>query len=179
VEREIGFFVGESTYGYRSIPFGETRMDKKGRPRPEGYKIEIEPREAAVILRIFREFAEGRAKSEIVMRRVNERGATIHETLERQTARSALILRRLLGKIRLKPVAPDIGRPYLRAKSNLQTLTLLELKPMSSENQLPDTSGNEVGSSDDSAEASNSLRWWRRRESNPRPKKFERKPLRA
>jgi hypothetical protein len=30
------------------------RMDKKGRPRPEGYRMEIELREAAVVLRIFK-----------------------------------------------------------------------------------------------------------------------------
>jgi len=72
-QKERGFFVGESTYGYRSIPFGEVRMDKKGRPRPEGYRMEIEPGEAAIILRIFNEFSEGRSKSEIV-RRLNKEG---------------------------------------------------------------------------------------------------------
>jgi site-specific DNA recombinase len=72
-QKERGFFVGESTYGYRSVPFGEIRMDKKGRPRPEGYKMEIEPSEAAIVLRIFQEFAEGRSKSEIV-RRLNAEG---------------------------------------------------------------------------------------------------------
>ncbi len=72
-QKERGFFVGESTYGYRSVPFGEIRMDKKGRPRPQGYRMEIVPGEAAVILRIFNEFAEGRSKSEIV-RRLNEEG---------------------------------------------------------------------------------------------------------
>jgi len=46
-QKERGFFVGESTFGYRSIPVGEMRMDKKGRPRPDGYRMEIEPKEAA------------------------------------------------------------------------------------------------------------------------------------
>jgi hypothetical protein len=32
-------------------------MDKKGRPRPDGYKMEIEPKEAAAILRIFTSYA--------------------------------------------------------------------------------------------------------------------------
>jgi len=72
-QKERGFFVGESTYGYRSIPFGETRMDKKGRPRPEGYKMEIEPGEAAIVLRVFNEFAQERSKSEIV-KRLNKEG---------------------------------------------------------------------------------------------------------
>ena len=67
-QKERGFFVGESTYGFRSIPFGETRMDKKGKLRPEGYKMEIEPGEATIVLRIFQEFIEGRSKTEIVKR---------------------------------------------------------------------------------------------------------------
>jgi DNA invertase Pin-like site-specific DNA recombinase len=44
-QKERGFFVGEKTFGYRSVPVGEMRMDKKGRPRPEGYKMEIEAKE--------------------------------------------------------------------------------------------------------------------------------------
>jgi site-specific DNA recombinase len=65
-QKQRGFIVGEATYGYKSQPVGEVRMDKKGRPRPEGYKMLIEPAEAGVILRIFREFAEGKAESNIV-----------------------------------------------------------------------------------------------------------------
>jgi hypothetical protein len=34
--------------------------------------------------------------------------------LERRAGKSALILRKLLGRIRLVPVTPDIGKPYLR-----------------------------------------------------------------
>ena len=41
-------------------------MDKKGRPRPDGYKMEIEPKEAAVILRIFTSYAEGMSLTQIV-----------------------------------------------------------------------------------------------------------------
>jgi DNA invertase Pin-like site-specific DNA recombinase len=29
-QKERGFFVGEKTFGYRSVPVGEMRMDKKG-----------------------------------------------------------------------------------------------------------------------------------------------------
>jgi len=43
-QKERGFFVGEKTFGYRSVAVGEMKMDKKGRPRPDGYKMEIEPR---------------------------------------------------------------------------------------------------------------------------------------
>jgi len=56
-QKERGFFVGEKTFGYRSVPVGEMKMDKKGRPRPDGYKMEIEPKDAAVILRIFTSYA--------------------------------------------------------------------------------------------------------------------------
>lgn len=53
-QKQRGFSVGEHTYGYTSVPVGATRLDKKGRPRPDGYKFEILPREAAVVLRVFR-----------------------------------------------------------------------------------------------------------------------------
>ncbi len=65
-QKERGFFVGEKTFGYRSVPVGEMRMDKKGRPRPEGYKMEIEPKEAAIILRIFTSYADGMPLTKIV-----------------------------------------------------------------------------------------------------------------
>ena len=72
-QKQRGFTVGESTFGYRSIPVGAVRMDKKGRQRPEGYRMVIEPREAAVVLSVFREFADGRSESMIV-RRLNQQG---------------------------------------------------------------------------------------------------------
>src|SRR5437588_238971 len=65
-QKERGFFVGEKTFGYRSVPVGEMRMDKKGRPRPEGYKMEIEPTEAAIVLRIFTTYADGMPLTKIV-----------------------------------------------------------------------------------------------------------------
>jgi hypothetical protein len=83
---------------------------------------------------------------------VAERVARLQEVLERRTERSALLLRKVLGRIRLEPVKPDIGRPYFRAVSTLQPLALLELDP---------SPGSEDGSIP--------LQWWRRRESNPRP----------
>jgi site-specific DNA recombinase len=72
-QKERGFFVGERTFGYRSIPVGEIQMDKKGQPRPEGYKMEIEPREAAIVLRVFKEFADGKSQTAIV-KVLNEEG---------------------------------------------------------------------------------------------------------
>jgi hypothetical protein len=53
-----------------------------------------------------------------------------------------------LGRIRLEPVKPDIGRPYFRAVSTLQPLALLEMDASSA--------GSEEGSSP--------LRWWTRQE---------------
>jgi site-specific DNA recombinase len=72
-QKERGFSVGERTFGYRSVPVGTMRMDKKGRPRPDGYRMEIDPAEARIVLRIFEDFANGRPLSAIV-RRLNEEG---------------------------------------------------------------------------------------------------------
>ena len=72
-QKERGFSVGERTFGYRSVPVGMIRMDKKGRPRPEGYKMEVEPREAAVVVRIFKAYADGQALTRIV-RSLNTEG---------------------------------------------------------------------------------------------------------
>lgn len=65
-QKKRGFSVGERTFGYRSVPFGTIRMDKKGRPRPDGYKMEVEPREAAVVLRIFKAYADGLSLTGVV-----------------------------------------------------------------------------------------------------------------
>ncbi len=74
-QKERGFSVGERTFGYKSVPVGTMRMDKKGRPRPDGYRMVIEPREAAVVLRIFKEFADTTSKAAIV-RKLNEEGVS-------------------------------------------------------------------------------------------------------
>ena len=57
---------------------------------------------------------------------LEERIARFQELLERRTAESALLLRKLLGEIRLEPVTPEVGRPYYRAKTNLDVLALVE-----------------------------------------------------
>jgi DNA invertase Pin-like site-specific DNA recombinase len=54
-------------------PWARIRMDKKGRPRPDGYRMEIEPREAGVVLRVFTAYADGLSVSRIV-RTLNEEG---------------------------------------------------------------------------------------------------------
>jgi site-specific DNA recombinase len=60
-QKARGFTVGEATYGYRSVPVGEMRVDRRGRPRPDGYRMVIDTAEAQVVLRIFRDFSEGKA----------------------------------------------------------------------------------------------------------------------
>lgn len=58
-QKARGFTVGEATYGYRSVPVGEMRVDRRGRPRPDGYRMTIYAAEAAVVGRIFGNFADG------------------------------------------------------------------------------------------------------------------------
>jgi site-specific DNA recombinase len=72
-QKQRGFVVGEATYGYRSVPVGRVRLDKKGRPRPEGYRMTVEPSEAAIVLRIFRSFADGLSGTAI-LRALNKEG---------------------------------------------------------------------------------------------------------
>jgi len=83
---------------------------------------------------------------------IAERVAHIQELLEQRVQKSALILRKLLGKIRLEPVQPDIGKPYLRATSTIQALSILEIKPGSDQS--------EPGHSMEPDDGSKSLRWW-------------------
>jgi hypothetical protein len=81
---------------------------------------------------------------------IEERLCRVQQVLERNTVRSGLLLRKLLGPIRLEPTTGDIGRPYYRGHSTLDVLALLD-------------AGSE---SDDPEPGSNSLRKWRRGESN-------------
>ena len=80
----------------------------------------------------------------------------------RRTPRSGLLLRELLGPIRLEPVPVDVGRPCYRAVTSIDALALIETPP----------EGRSEG-------GSNSLRRWRRRESNPRPRSRNERLLQA
>jgi site-specific DNA recombinase len=60
-QKARGFTVGEGTYGYKSVPVGEMRTDRRGRPRPDGYRMIVDPAEAAIVQRIFSDFGEGKA----------------------------------------------------------------------------------------------------------------------
>jgi hypothetical protein len=70
---------------------------------------------------------------------------SIDELLARDTTRAALALRESLGTVTLPPVGVEVGRPYYQAETALQVLNLLQ----------------------DPDDGSNSLRKWRRGESNP------------
>jgi site-specific DNA recombinase len=60
-----GFSVGNRGYGYASVPDGDTKFDKKGRLRADGFKLVIVPEEARVVQRIFRDFIDGKAINKI------------------------------------------------------------------------------------------------------------------
>ena len=50
---------------------------------------------------------------------IEERLSRVRAVLEERTEKSALLLRRLLGPIRLEPVKPDLGRAYYLAHTAL------------------------------------------------------------
>jgi hypothetical protein len=60
---------------------------------------------------------------------IKDRLSNLQQTLEQRTARSAQVLRSLLGPIRLDLVTPDIGRPFYRAVTTLDALALKEEPP--------------------------------------------------
>ena len=74
--------------------------------------------------------------------------------LQKNFAQSGEALRQFLGPITLKAVYPDIGKPYFIAKSSIDTITLFANAP----------------SEKDADGGSTTLRWWRWRELNPRPR---------
>jgi site-specific DNA recombinase len=87
---------------------------------------------------------------------IEDRVTRLNELLATRTEKSALALRRLTGPVTLTPKRPDVGRPYFQAACKVDSLNLL----------IADG-------------GSNLLQWWRRRESNPGPKKSSHLRLRA
>jgi site-specific DNA recombinase len=79
---------------------------------------------------------------------IEERLSRVQEVLERRTEQSALLLRDVLGTIRLEPRRGDVGRPYYLAETSIDCIALIETPPGA---EAPDG-------------GSNSLRQWRRRE---------------
>jgi hypothetical protein len=62
---------------------------------------------------------------------IRERLEKIQDLLERRPGKSALLIRRLLGPIRLLPASTETGRRYLRAETTLGVLPLIENEPAS------------------------------------------------
>ncbi len=60
-----GFSAGEKVYGFFSKPVGEIRLNRKGQAKYEGMVHKINPDEAEIIKRIFKEFVEGKSVNKI------------------------------------------------------------------------------------------------------------------
>ena len=61
-----GFSAGENVYGYYTKPFGELRLNKKGQAKYEGMVHKINPEEAEIVQRIFKEFTDDNSIHKIV-----------------------------------------------------------------------------------------------------------------
>ncbi len=62
-----GFSAGENVYGYYTKPHGELKLNKKGQAKYEGKVHVINPEEAEIIKRIFKDFIGGKSISQIVI----------------------------------------------------------------------------------------------------------------
>jgi len=93
---------------------------------------------------------------ELIERQVKK----LKSMLKDKPEEAAQILRRLFGRIVFHPVYPEGEKPYYRLTSKVQTLALLK-----------EDEGSSI--------RSNTVHWWRRRESNPRPKTLRHKLLHA
>ena len=60
-----GFSMGCKGYGYTSVPDGQTKFDKKGRLRADGFKLVIVAEDAHVVQRIYADFIDGKAINKI------------------------------------------------------------------------------------------------------------------
>ena len=68
-----GYFVGERTFGFESIPSEKVRLDNRGKEKPAGALMQINDAEAEVVRGVFQEFADGRSILGII-KRLNETG---------------------------------------------------------------------------------------------------------
>ncbi len=116
-ERRLANFVGE---GRGSRELGKALVETE---RPvEALRVEVEG------LRRSRE----KVFQALPIEWIEDRLGELQKLLERSTEKSAKLLRRLLGPIRLEPQKVDIGRPYYVARTALNALVLME-KPLSGE----------------------------------------------
>ncbi len=60
-----GFSAGERVYGYLSKPVGEIKLNRRGQAKYEGMVHRINPEEAEIVKRIFREFMDGKSINKI------------------------------------------------------------------------------------------------------------------
>ena len=67
-----GFSPGTHVFGYRSVPQGNFRIDKKGNRRPDGYGLGIKPSESQVVKLIFVSFARSTSGSGSGTRQVTD-----------------------------------------------------------------------------------------------------------
>ena len=71
-----GFQPGGRCFGYRSIPIEDaTRTDSYGRPQILGVKLEVHPRQAAIVRRIFADYGAGDSIKTIA-KKLNAQGVT-------------------------------------------------------------------------------------------------------
>jgi len=116
-QKQLGYFLGERTFGYKSEPVYIMQIAQKGLPRASGYKMKILEYEAAVVERIFNMYAKGISPTKIVKILNNEqvpRGEII------QFAWNVATLRRLLRNEKYigcwawgnleKSLVPDTGK---------------------------------------------------------------------
>jgi len=61
-----GFSAGEKVYGYYTEPVGELKLNKKGQAKYEGRVHKINQEEADIVLKIYRDFTEGKSLNKIV-----------------------------------------------------------------------------------------------------------------
>ena len=76
-----GYTMGGLGYGYKSVPVGETKYDKKGRLRADGFKAVIVTEEARVIIDVFTAFINGKAVNKIV-KDLNEQSISTKKRLK-------------------------------------------------------------------------------------------------
>ena len=61
-----GFSAGENVYGYHTQPVGELKLNRKGKPKYEGMVHKINPDEADIVKRIYKEFIQGKSLNKIM-----------------------------------------------------------------------------------------------------------------
>ena len=71
-----GFSAGEKVYGYLSKPVGEIKLNRKGQAKYEGMVHKVNPEEAEIIKRIFREFIDGKSIHKIAIQLNEEKTPT-------------------------------------------------------------------------------------------------------